>query len=362
MLQVAVLGVAYGAVTSVHPPPGGSVTLVVTVVTLAATTGLVVYLRNRLGRAIGELLEANRVLEARIEQQRVAADLGRRALASGDVTPLVHEAVAEVARTLGAGLAAFWESSPSGEGLRLAVGYGRELMDLGQAIEAHAASPERLALRTGDRVIVDRAGRDSRLAGWDLAAAVGIESVLSVAVPGTPAPFGALSAYSTAAGRFGEDDARFLDAVGAVLAAAMSRSRAERERQQLERALYQAQKMEAIGRLIGGVAHDFNNILLAIKAEAWLLDSALAPDAEERELVRAIDSAAERASSLTRQLLAFSRQQPWQPELVDPSSVVAAVTEMLEPLIGEDVELTVDLDPEPGLARIDRAQLEQRWL
>ena len=135
-------------------------------------------------------------------------------------------------------------------------------------------------------------------------------------------------------------------------------------RKALEAQLLQAQKMESIGRLAGGIAHDFNNMLSAIRGYADLLLEDLAadapPDAEEvRFSVDAIRDAAGRAATLTGQLLAFSRQQVVTPEVLDLRACVLDLEPMLQRLIGEQVELTLELDPETGNFRGDAGQLDQ---
>jgi two-component system cell cycle sensor histidine kinase/response regulator CckA len=128
------------------------------------------------------------------------------------------------------------------------------------------------------------------------------------------------------------------------------------ERKLLEEQLRQALRLEAIGRLAGGVAHDFNNLLTVISGytEALLRAS----DGSEREL-NEIASAAQRAAKLTRQLLAFSRQQVLQPRLLEMNEVVEDIVPMLTRLIGEDVELSTALDPKLAPVLADSSQLEQ---
>ena len=131
------------------------------------------------------------------------------------------------------------------------------------------------------------------------------------------------------------------------------------EQRQLEEQLRQSQKLEAIGRLAGGVAHDFNNMLTAIGGYTALAlehaqsGSALHGDLEE------IRKATDRAALLTRQLLAFSRKQVLMPELLNLNGVVLELESMLRPLIGEDVELTTQLDPALGPIEADPGQLHQ---
>ncbi|HYK06343.1 MAG TPA: PAS domain S-box protein [Gaiellaceae bacterium] len=131
------------------------------------------------------------------------------------------------------------------------------------------------------------------------------------------------------------------------------------EQRQLEEQLRQSQKLEAIGRLAGGVAHDFNNMLTAIGGYTTLAlehaqsGSALHDDLEE------IRKATDRAAMLTRQLLAFSRKQVLMPELLNLNDVLLELESMLRPLIGEDVGLTTQLDPALGPIEADPGQLHQ---
>ena len=131
------------------------------------------------------------------------------------------------------------------------------------------------------------------------------------------------------------------------------------ERKQLELQLSQSQKMEAIGRLAGGVAHDFNNHLGVIIGYSELLLDRLPPGDPLRKSATMIREAGQRSASLTRQLLAFSRRQIFEPKVLDLNAVVSDIDSMLRPLIGEDVELVTLLDPSLGKLRADPAQVDQ---
>lgn len=131
------------------------------------------------------------------------------------------------------------------------------------------------------------------------------------------------------------------------------------DRRKLEDQFRQAQKMEAIGRLAGGVAHDFNNLLSVIISYAELAIDDLGPDDPVAADISEIRRAGQRAAALTRQLLAFSRQQVREPRVTDLVEIVASMKPMLGRLLGEDVALTV-LSPHPvGHVLVDHAQLEQ---
>ena len=131
------------------------------------------------------------------------------------------------------------------------------------------------------------------------------------------------------------------------------------ERREMELQLRQGQKMEAIGRLAGGIAHDFNNLLGVISGYAELVSEQIDPVGEVHNSVEQIRKAAERASALTRQLLAFSRQQVLETRILDLNLIVEDMVKMLPRLLGEDIELKSSLDPGLGAVKADQGQVEQ---
>jgi PAS domain S-box-containing protein len=131
------------------------------------------------------------------------------------------------------------------------------------------------------------------------------------------------------------------------------------ERLQMADQLRQSQKMEAIGQLAGGVAHDFNNILTAMFMQIDLVATVDQLPAEAREGLQQIRAAAERATNLTRQLLLFGRKQVMQPCELDLNEVVTSLAKMLQRIIGEDVSLQLHLHPAPLLLRADAGMLDQ---
>ncbi|RME28018.1 MAG: PAS domain S-box protein, partial [Deltaproteobacteria bacterium] len=136
--------------------------------------------------------------------------------------------------------------------------------------------------------------------------------------------------------------------------------RAEREaREQLQAQLVQAQKLEALGTLAGGVAHDFNNYLTAILAYAGFVKDELEPGSQAAEDIERVIDGGQRSARLVSQLLAFSRQQVVQPLRVDVNEVVHGITRMLRRLIGEDIQLRTNLSSELRPVLIDPGQLEQ---
>jgi two-component system, cell cycle sensor histidine kinase and response regulator CckA len=131
------------------------------------------------------------------------------------------------------------------------------------------------------------------------------------------------------------------------------------DRRQLEEQLRQSQKMDAVGRLAGGVAHDFNNLLMVINGYTEVLLEQLEKGSAMHHKVQSIQQAADRAATLTRQLLAFSRKQLLELKVVDVNTVIGDMERLLRPLIGENIELVTRLSTETGHTRADAGQLEQ---
>jgi two-component system, cell cycle sensor histidine kinase and response regulator CckA len=130
-------------------------------------------------------------------------------------------------------------------------------------------------------------------------------------------------------------------------------------RRELESRLRQAQKMEAVGMLAGGVAHDFNNLLTIINGYSQLILNSLKPGDGNRHSAEQIMKAGERAAALTKQLLAFSRRQVLQPRVLELNKLMGGLSTMLQRLIGEDIDLRLNLKPDLGRVHADPGQIEQ---
>jgi two-component system cell cycle sensor histidine kinase/response regulator CckA len=131
------------------------------------------------------------------------------------------------------------------------------------------------------------------------------------------------------------------------------------EQKRLQDQLHQAQKMESVGRLASGVSHDFNNLLTVIIGYCEMLLDDTKDNPTTSSMVKGINRAAERAATLTQQLLAFSRKQIIQPKRLDINELIVNLEKMLRRLIGEHIALTTRLGAEPGIIKVDPAQLEQ---
>jgi len=146
------------------------------------------------------------------------------------------------------------------------------------------------------------------------------------------------------------------DAAGAVASYVGVKRDVTRERA-LEAQLRQSQKMEAVGQLAGGIAHDFNNLITAIRGYSELVRESLSPG--DRDDIDQVVLAADRAAELTRQLLAFSRRQVLQPQVLGPAEIVEGIAPMLRRLLGEHIELVAHAAPDVGRIRVDPSKLEQ---
>jgi PAS domain S-box-containing protein len=147
------------------------------------------------------------------------------------------------------------------------------------------------------------------------------------------------------------------DETGKVVRAAGSATDVTAQRL-LEGQLAQTSKLESLGRLAGGIAHDYNNLLTIILSQATLIEESVA-DGTIREELRKITTAANRAAVLTKQLLAFARRQIYEPRIVDLNDVIATTEQMLHRLIGEDIELVTRTLSEPATVRVDPRGVEQ---
>ena len=163
---------------------------------------------------------------------------------------------------------------------------------------------------------------------------------------------GVLNLYLKAGQRLSETQQRFVKSVAHVMAETILHSRTEEK-------FSQAQKMESVGRLAGGVAHDFNNILGAIKWYAEFIRRDLKPGDPKLADAQGILASADRAAALTGQLLAFSRRQILKPTVLDLNTIPGNMTSMLSRLIGENLKLATRLFQEPCLALVDPGQIEQ---
>jgi PAS domain S-box-containing protein len=170
---------------------------------------------------------------------------------------------------------------------------------------------------------------------------------------------GGLSLGAVEPRHFSAEEVSLAQSVADQISGVLVRTRLDEERRHLEEQYHQAQKMEAVGLLAGGIAHDFNNLLTAINGFAEMLQFQLSPDDPVQEMVERILGSGRRAADLVRQLLAFSRKQIIQPQVIDLNAAVTNMEKMLKRIIGEDIHLKTSLATELWPVEVDPAQIEQ---
>src|SRR6184192_1721932 len=299
--------------------------------------------------------ERRRGQTALLERARLAeltSDVGIALTQGGGVRAMLQQCAEALVRHLDVALARVWTLDDAGEVLELQASAGmythidgaHSRVRLGRykiGVIARDRRPQLTNQVVGDPQIHDQ----EWVRREGLVAFAGYPLVVHDRVLGVMAMFArhALSEFVPKA----------LGSVASAVTVGIERKRAEEEQRR------QAQKMEAVGRLAGGIAHDFNNLLTVITSYGDLLLEDLAPDDSRRDDVDQIRKAAEGAAALTRQLLAFSRQQVLEPKVVDLRAILAGTEKLLRRLIGADVHLAMPLAPDLGAVKADPGQLEQ---
>ncbi len=300
-------------------------------------------------------------------QSRVLVQLARlRALERQDLAGAMREITEAAAETIEAERVSVWLYDEERTRIRCVDLFERAKREHGSGTELLAKDyPAYFRALESSRVIAAHEARtDPRTCEYTPGYLVphGITSMLDVPIRLGGKMVGIVChEHVGAARRWTADEQTFAGSIGDMVSLAMEvdeRRRTEQALREAEEQFRQAQKMEAVGRLAGGLAHDLNNLLTAILGYADLL-LARTKGARLRDDLLEIKRAGDRAAALTRQLLAFSRKQVLRPKVIDLNAVVAGLEPMLTRLLGEDIELVTKLAPRLGRVKADPAQLEQ---
>ena len=193
---------------------------------------------------------------------------------------------------------------------------------------------------------------------WSRLAARGVRSMIGIPLRSKQGPVGVLALECRQEDlAWSAHELQLLELIGEMFSTALQRLQAEAELQESQSQLLQAQKMDAIGRLAGGISHEFNNLLTIILGHCHFLRASV--EAEHQRGLGQIHGAAERAADLTRQLLAFSRRDPGQAQSVDLNGIVLAVQRLIDRTLGVGVQLELNLSELLPRAEIDPGHLEQ---
>jgi signal transduction histidine kinase/CheY-like chemotaxis protein len=315
-----------------------------------------------------------------LRQQAAIARFGSFALRERDLMKILTEAVRVCAEGLSVPFGKVCQYRAEQNDLLTVAGYGWQDGVIGHVVSrADMSSPQGRAFTTGLPSITDNL---QAVTGFDLPpfyAAHGIISTIDVIIKGSDEqPYGILEIDSDQQHDYDQHDVDFLTGFANVLAEAVStasrgaalqvtvdqmkvlveqKDRLLDEKDAADVQLHQAQKMEAVGQLTGGVAHDLNNILTVITGTIEILAEAVADRPDLAAIAKMIDEAAARGADLTQRLLAFARKQPLQPREVDVNSLVMETAKLLRPTLGERVEVNMVLAGDAPRALIDPSQL-----
>jgi signal transduction histidine kinase/CheY-like chemotaxis protein len=320
-----------------------------------------------------------------LRQQAAIASFGSLALRERDLMNILTEAARVCANGLGVPFSKVCRYRPEQNDLLIVAGYGWQDGVIGHVVSrADMSSPQGRAFTSGEPSIC---GDVRKEAGFDLPpfyAAHGIVSTVDVIIKGSDdKPYGILEIDNNQQHDYDQHDIDFLTGFANVLAEAVStasrgaalqvtvdRMKAIVEEKDhllyekgiADRQLRQAQKMEAVGQLTGGIAHDLNNILTVIIGTIEVLSEAVADRPELAAVAKMIDAAAARGSDLTQRLLAFARKQPLQPREVDVNLLLMEVSKLLRPTLGEHIDVHVKLAGGTSHAMVDPSQLNDAIL
>jgi signal transduction histidine kinase/FixJ family two-component response regulator len=315
-----------------------------------------------------------------LRQQAAIARFGGFALRERDLMKILTEAARVCAEGLNVPFSKVCQYRAEQNDLLIVAGHGWQEGVIGYVVSrADTSSPQGRAFTTGEPSICD----DLQKGGYyDLPpfyAAHGIVSIIDVIIKGSDEqPYGILEIDNDHRHDYDQHDINFLTGFANVLAEAVStasrgaalqvtvdlmkalveeKDRLLYEKNVADLQLRQAQKMEAVGQLTGGIAHDLNNILTVITGTIEILAEAVADQPQLLVVTKMIDEAAARGADLTQRLLAFARKQPLQPLEVDVNALVIEATNLLRPTLGEHVEVKIMLAGDTAHALIDPSQL-----
>ena len=315
-----------------------------------------------------------------LRQQAAIARFGSFALRERDLMKILTEAVRVCADGLSVPFSKVCQYRAEHNDLLIVAGYGWQDGVIGHVVSrADMSSPQGRAFTTGKPSIIDNLQKEAGFDPPPFYAAHGIVSIIDVIIKGNDdQPYGILEIDNDQQHDYDQYDINFLTGFANVLAEAVStasrgaalqvtvdrmKSLVEEkdllldEKHAADVQLRQAQKMEAVGQLTGGIAHDLNNILTVITGTIEILAEAVADRPELVAIAKMIDEAAVRGGDLTQRLLAFARKQPLQPREVDVNSLVIETANLLRPTLGEHVEVHMVLAGDASRALIDPSQL-----
>jgi signal transduction histidine kinase/FixJ family two-component response regulator len=255
----------------------------------------------------------------------------------------------------------YWTSITAGRAkVELSVGCASMPATTGLEVDLTAAAEFLRELAQGRLVAIEDVFLDTRtMALREILSQSGTRAILVIPIQNAHRELAFVSYAAAEVREWTDYETAILSDMAEYLAVAIRQAQAEQESKKMEEHLRESQKAEAVGRLVGGIAHDFNNLLTAMMIYCGLLSSALGKAHRLHGHVDEIRQAGERGASLVAQLLALTKQQVLEPQLIAISSVVAGIRDMLQRMIGEDIVLLTNSAVDIKSTKVDPAQLEQ---
>lgn len=288
-------------------------------------------------RDIGHTWRARQLME-RARQDRIVLQIGRLAVESHDYEQAIHRIPERIAVALGAPTVVVFSTdwNASEPRIRAAAGLDERAAGILTATFGKARFIRNSFVPGGPEAITSETLREGRFTPIRAGLAeAGFQDIVMVPLFGSDEPLGALAALAPTPDAFGSDRIDFLQSVANLLAAAVQRSRSEEQ-------LAHAQRLDAVGQLTGGVAHDVNNLLTVISGNLQLLEAELSVEPETRAIIDGALRAVERGAELTRRLLAFARRQPLRPRAIVPKPLLDELGHLLRRILGEVIEIDVE--------------------
>ena len=300
-------------------------------------------------------------LQVRARQQAVIANLGQRALAGIELSVLMDEMVEQVAETLRLEYSNVLELLPDDSSLLLRAGVGWKEGWVGTAVVgAGSDSQAGYTLACETPVVVVDLRTETRFRGPSILVEHELVSGMSVIIQGLDRPFGVMGVHTAKLRKFTQDDIHFLQAAANLLREVGRRTVAEEEKQMIEAQLRQHQKLQAIGTLASGVAHEINNPIDGIMNYAQLIDDRLDPQSALREFAQEIGQETERVAKIVRQLLAFSRHDEESHSPARVADIANDTISLIHTIIRRDqISLDVDVPDDLPLIKCRSQQIQQ---
>ncbi|MCI0531596.1 MAG: response regulator [candidate division Zixibacteria bacterium] len=321
--------------------------------------------QGRVTRVVGIAEDISRYKEAESEI-RLLQDLTASAAECPDFTSALETVLQKICQATGWDLGEAWIPNPTKDALECSSAFYSSLADLREFYKQSRdirfspgqGLPGRVWESKKPQWVKDIPGDENFLRA-DLAKKFGLRSAMAMPVVANNEVVAVIGFFVRSAR---DHDERFIQIVSTCavqLGNIFKTKLAEESQRSLEEQFRQAQKMEAVGQLAGGVAHDFNNLLTLVIGYSESMLHGINPGHPHHKDLEGIRRAAERASGLTRQLLAFSRRQILQPKVLNLNSIIQDAEKMLRRLIGEHIELETELEKPLGKVKVDPGQMEQ---